>query len=325
MKEDAGKRRTFSNIVAEFITEYDPEHPLKIIGGQHRYEAIKEALDTGVDEYHGVKVYFGLTLEQRLDVQLISNTVIAVSSDLYDRMQETARGPELRKWCQDVGLLPKDEDFADRRQRGANLTVRAARTFIINYYRGQQVSLQKFDDTDTTPVLCGSGGDDPEWDKVRKPHTWKDPKLRGAGEEFAKLVAAQRNAFSKLKKGAVGNVDFAEKALNYAILAAWAFAAGMLHENEPRLKRHFDLKNQSGRDPLNASVLAKGRHKTDSENYRGLGYRTDSKERGRFVELFHRQAEKGGGINAGLVDVAIKRYHAKQANLEAKKAEEKEN
>ena len=93
----------------------------------------------------------------------------------------------------------------------------------------------------------------------------------------------------------------------------------------PRLNQLEILKNQSGRDPLNASVLAKGRHKTDSENYRGLGYRTDSKERGRFVELFHRQAEKGGGINAGLVDVAIKRYHAKQANLEAKKAEEKEN
>ena len=90
MKEDAGKRRTFSNIVAEFITEYDPEHPLKIIGGQHRYEAIKEALDTGVDEYHGVKVYFGLTLEQRLDVQRISSTAIAVSSDSgTDRMQES--------------------------------------------------------------------------------------------------------------------------------------------------------------------------------------------------------------------------------------------
>jgi hypothetical protein len=324
MKEDAAKRRTFSNIVAEFTTEYEAEHPLKIIGGQHRYEAIREALEAGVDEYHGVKVYFGLTLEQRLDVQLISNTVIAVSSDLYDRMQETARGPELRKWCQDVGLIPKDEDFADRRQRGANLTVRAARTFIINYYRGQRVNSSKFDDTDTTPVLCGSGDDDPEWDKVRKPHIWKDAKLRAAGEEFAKLVEAQRNAFGTSKKGAAGNIDFAEKALNYAVLAAWSFSAGMLHQNDTRLKRHFDLRTQSGRDPLNASVLAKGRHKTDSENYRGLGYRTDAKERGRFVELFHRQAEKGGGINTALVDVAIKRFHAKQANLEPKKAEEKD-
>jgi len=32
------------------------------------------------------------------------------------------------------------------------------------------------------------------------------------------------------------------------------------------------------------AALAKGRHKTDSENYRGLGYRTDAKARS-FVEL----------------------------------------
>jgi len=48
-----------------------------------------------------VKVYFGLDSDQRLDVQLISNTVIAVSADLYDRMQETVRGPET------AGLVPE--------------------------------------------------------------------------------------------------------------------------------------------------------------------------------------------------------------------------
>jgi hypothetical protein len=37
---DAKKRRSFSNIVAEFTREFDAEHPLKIIGGQHRFEAI---------------------------------------------------------------------------------------------------------------------------------------------------------------------------------------------------------------------------------------------------------------------------------------------
>ncbi len=36
MQEDAKLRRSFSNLVAEFTTESDPEHPLKIIGGQHR-------------------------------------------------------------------------------------------------------------------------------------------------------------------------------------------------------------------------------------------------------------------------------------------------
>jgi hypothetical protein len=43
MQQDAKERRSFSNLVTEFTTEYDPDHPLKIIGGQHRYEAIKEA------------------------------------------------------------------------------------------------------------------------------------------------------------------------------------------------------------------------------------------------------------------------------------------
>ena len=105
MQQDAKERRSFSNLVAEFTTEYNAEVPLKIIGGQHRYQAIKEAQALGIDEYHGVKVYFGLDSDQRLDVQLISNTVIAVSADLYDRMQETVRGPELRDWCQKVGLL----------------------------------------------------------------------------------------------------------------------------------------------------------------------------------------------------------------------------
>jgi len=85
MKEDAMERRTFSNIVAEFSTEFDTDHPLKVIGGQHRFNALKGALEKDVNEFHGLKVYFALDTEQRLDVQLISNTNIAASSDLIDR------------------------------------------------------------------------------------------------------------------------------------------------------------------------------------------------------------------------------------------------
>jgi len=36
MRSDAKQRRSFSNVVAEFTRGFDPEHPLKIIGGQHR-------------------------------------------------------------------------------------------------------------------------------------------------------------------------------------------------------------------------------------------------------------------------------------------------
>ena len=57
MKDDAKQRRSFSNIVTQFTTEFDTEHPLKIIGGQHRFEAIKEAQANGINEAHGIKVY----------------------------------------------------------------------------------------------------------------------------------------------------------------------------------------------------------------------------------------------------------------------------
>lgn len=319
MKEDAKARRTFSNIVAEFTTDFDPDCPLKIIGGQHRFNAISEAVSAGINELHGIKIYFGLTADQRLDVQLISNTNIAASTDLFDRMHETLAGPALRDWCHNCGLLESSEDFADTRRRGQAITVRAARTFIINYLRGKAVDSPAFEKTDTTPVICKTGVPDPEWDEIRKkqPNLWKDKKLEEAGREFSHLVEAQRNAF-KNKSGA--NVDYAEKALNMAVMSAWAYVAGLLHSNDLRRKRHYSLSEVTGKDPLNAAALAKGRHKTDPENYRGLGYRMDPKERGRFVELFYLQAEKGSGINSGLVDLAIKKYHAKQAAIEVDKA-----
>jgi len=294
-----------------------------VVGGQHRFEAIRLALEKDVNEYHGVKVYFALDTEQRLDVQLISNTNIAVSTDLLDRMYETVSGPELRSWCQQVGLLDEGQDFADKRQRGQPITVRAARTFIMNYLAGKQVDPAKFDNTGTTPSVARTGTDDPEWKKLKQknPAMWKDAGLKEAGRQFAALAQAQRDHFIDKKTGKRSNFDFAEKALNYAVLSAWAFTAGVLANNKVRLNRHFSLTESSGKDPLSCEALARGRHKTDPENYRGLGYRTDAKERGRFVELFYLQAEKGERISKSLVDLAIKKYHAKQAMLEVREAE----
>jgi len=324
MKQDAKQMRSFSNIVAEFTKEFDAPHPLKIIGGQHRFEAIREALDVEVDQWHGVKVYLGLDMQQRLDVQLISNTNIAVSGDLVDRLQETSKGPELRNWCQGVGLLDKKQDFADSYERGGPISVKMARTFIINYFRGMAVASKKFDSTDTTPAVCRSGGVDQEWEKLRadNPKLWSHDGLLLAGKEFAGLVAAQRSAFKK--KGArKAKPDYPEKALNIAVMSAWSYVAGMLHGNALRLKRHFALRKSESTDPLNASALAKGRHKTDADNYRGLGYRTDPRERGRFVELFSLQAEQGKGVTPSTIDIAIKQYHVKQAQLEVIKAKAK--
>lgn len=325
MKDDAALRRSFSNIVVEYTRDFQSDRPIKIIGGQHRFNAISDALDLGIDEFHGLKVYFALDPEQRLDVQLISNTNIAVSSDLFDRMQETLAGPQLRTWCQSVGLLEPAADFADRRQRGRQITVREARSFMVGYYRGQSINAKDFDKTETTPIICKSGVPDPDWQHIGKDHpSWaEDPNLRRAGSEYARLRIAQRDTFTSSGATESRNVDFAEKASNFAVLSAWAFVAGLLTQNPTRLSRHYALPEHGKPDPLNAAALAKGRHKTDPENYRGLGYRTDAKERGRFVELFFLQAEKGTGIDKSLIDVAIKKYHAKRALLEVLEAESK--
>jgi hypothetical protein len=322
MKDDAKARRTFSNIVAEFTLEFDEEHPIKIIGGQHRFEAIREALSSGVNEFHGLKVYFGLDLPQRLDVQLVSNTVIAVSTDLYDRMQETVKGPELRDWCQHAGILEKGNDFADRRQRGAEITVRGARSFILSYFHGRDLQGTDFAQTETMPILCKSGKPDADWDELSKTKgIWTDGGLSEAGKAFAELVKAQRIAFASEKKAAK-NADYQEKALSYPIISSWAFVAGCLGNNDVRLKRHYDLSKQTGHDPLNAAILANAHHKSDPPNYRGLGTRTSPKDLGRLVELFYLQAERGKGIGKNDVDLAMKSFHAKEAALDLKKAKE---
>lgn len=326
MRSDALEGRRFSNIVAEFVE--GEALPLKIIGGQHRFEAVKEAQEHNVDIEHGVKVYFQLDNEQRLDVQIISNTNISVSKELLDRMYETLAGSELRDWCQKCGLLEKKQDFADKSGRGNPITVKEARSFICNYFLGSSVPSSEFASRDTTPQLVDSGKRDPKiWKETKQnnPDLWDDKKLQAAGKAFAKLRAAQTDAFLDGKSGKFsGPADFRHKAKNLALLAGWAFVAGCLHDNSTRLKRHFALADKGKtKDPLRADLLANGRHSTDPANYRGLGYRSDPKERGRFAELFWLQAEKGSGITKNAIELAIQEYEAKQANLRAKAMREK--
>ena len=318
------KGRSFSNFVCEFIP--GETRPLQIIGGQHRYNAVKGALEAGVNVAHGLKVYFGLTTDQRLDVQVISNTNITVSKDLLDRMYETIAGADLREWCQNANLLEKGEDFADKRKRGSPISVSAARSFIVNFYAGMDASASKLSETNTTPIVIKTGVQNPsDWQAVKQNHPdlWTDPKLLEAAREYANLRQAQEDAYlGKNGKPLAGMADFRDKANNLAILAAWAFTAGLLQSNQTRLQKHYDLRNAAKGDPLKAAVLAKARHGTDADNYRGLGYRTDPQERGRLVELFWLQAERGGGITLKMVEVALEAYHAKHAVLRHKKLAE---
>lgn len=317
MQEDALAGRKFSNIVCEF----SPLKPkaLEVIGGQHRFQAIGEAVSGGMNVHHGLKVYFALNKEQRLDVQVISNTNIAVPTDLLDRMYATIEGADLRDWCQKCGLLEKGKDFADVGKRGNPMTVKEARTFIVNYYLGKAVPSDKFEETETTPEVVESGKRDPKiWVKTKADHPdlWKDPGLLEAGKQFAALITSQIEFFRDPKsKKLKGKPDQIHKTKNIALLAAWAFVAGSLQGNPTRLQRHYELSKSKTKDPLKADLLVKARHHTDSESYRGLGFRSDAKERGRFAQLFWLHAEKGGGLTGGMIDSAIKGYEAKRANL----------
>jgi hypothetical protein len=176
-----------------------------------------------------------------------------------------------------------------------------ARTFITNYFRGKAAVGGDFERTDTTPVHSPSGQIDEAWDALRDgtPGLWDNADLHRAGREFSRLIQAQRRAFEG--RNPKPPVDRPEKATNAAVLSAWAYVAGLLSCNEVRLTRHFALSDTAGRDPLNAVELSRARHRTDPDNYRGLGFRTDPKERGRMVELFYLQAEDGAGsLSAGL-------------------------
>jgi hypothetical protein len=242
-------------------------------------------------------------------------------------MYETIAGSDLRDWCQQAGLLAKGEDFADKRKRGSPISVSAARTFIVNFYSGKEAAASgDFAQINTTPVTTKSGVQNPpDWARVKKDHPelWTDSALLAAAKEYAGLRQAQEDAFmGKGGKPQPGTSDFRDKANNMAIVAAWAYTAGLLQSNAVRLQKHYDLKNSPKQDPLKAAVLAKAKHGTDPDNYRGLGYRTDPQERGRMVELFWIQAEKGGGINSKMVEVALEAYHAKHAVLRHKKLAE---
>lgn len=172
-------------------------------------------------------------------------------------------------------------------------------------------------------MLAKTGGLDEEWEqlKLEQPNLWEDSGLSEAGKQFSKLTNVQRDYFSEGEKKS--SKEYADKAYNYAIIAAWSYVAGILFDNKIRLERHYSLISNGKKDPLNAEELAKARHKSDPVNYRGLGSRTDVKERGRLVELFYLQAEKGCGISKQLITLALTKYFAKQAYLEVIEAEKK--
>lgn len=317
MEEDALKGRSFEDIVLEYDTSYHPRKPLKVYGGQHRLMAISVAVSRNINRLHGVRIYYCLTRDQKVEIATVNNTAIAVPDDLIDRMREQLLGSELRDWCQRTGLLDTAQDFADRRSPDTP-TVRIARTLIVNYYLGKGASdIEVYHQ----PVICKSGGIDDEYFKIRSNIEWADENLLEMGRQFASLHTQQRDTVANRDNDKYA--EFARKALSLAVVASWAFAAGLFQRNSAYLTNLYSLTHSTTPpdDPLNAKALSLARKKgTDPDTYRGLGTRSSARELGRMLEVFLVLATKAKRrINRELANAAIQSYEAKRATHEAEK------
>ena len=316
MEEDALNGRGFEDLVLEYDTSYRPTKPLKVYGGQHRLRAITKAQNSKGAVLHGVRVYFALSREQKVEIATVSNTSIAVPNDLLDRMREQLLGSELRNWCQSVGLLDTGVDFADRRSPDTP-TVRIVRTLLVNFCLGMEAA--KLDDFHQ-PIVCKSGGIDEEYIRVRNSINWSDESLKEMGKHFARLHKLQRDRVTSRKEDTYA--EFARKALSLSVVAAWGYAAGLFQRDQDLLNIHYSIPESSSppEDPLNAKALSLARLKgTDPDTYRGLGTRSSPIELGRMLEVFIVLATKASKkrITKEVANAAIQSYTAKRAVYEA--------
>jgi hypothetical protein len=235
-------------------------------------------------------------------------------------MDETLRGPQLRNFSQSIGLLNHGEDFADRRSTDGRITVRQARTFIVNYYEGIDNQSKNLSQELFVPYLCKAGQIDPKYLKlfVEKKELWKDQKLIEAGKQFVKLHQKQYSIISSspdLNTGTLRN-----KAISFAVLSSWAFVAGILQNNPERLQTFYHLPDSSGRsDPLNADTMTASRSARDPVIYRGLAVRDSEVDRGRVTELFLEYSDHGGKITKKLCETAIASHDVKVAGKQLSK------
>jgi hypothetical protein len=293
MEEDASKGREFNDVIVEYNTDYNPSLPLKVWGGQHRVSAIKKK-GGDPNRYHGFRIYFNLSPLQRTEVALISNTNISVSNDTFDRMiEETTFGERLRKWCQLAGFLDANEDFPDVGSRSDKITVKLARSFIVNFYfgkeKGQYIKTEDLDKNVYQPIAVITGTSiDPKYAQIMNElDILKHIELIEAGKQFVTLHKVQyariTHAGGKLNRKAFRNKAFVE-----SILCGWAFVAGLLQQHEERLRCHYLLPKTTSKipDPLNAKEMSEFKHDNDPPTYRGLGTRSSPKDMQRIAQLF---------------------------------------
>lgn len=236
MQSDSENGRSFEDMVIEYDKSYRPTKPLKVYGGQHRIRAISNSLDHNKDIYHGVRVYFNLDKNQKVEIATINNTSIAVSNDLLDRMREQLLGTELREWCQKVGLLDKDQDFSDRKSPEVP-TVRIVRTLLINFHLGTNMQLENFHQ----PIIAKSGGIDEKYLEIRKVIDWGNEKLLKMGKEFATLHKVQRKTVIERNEDNLS--EFSRKVLSLAVVSSWSYASGLFQNYPDLLNVLYNLPN----------------------------------------------------------------------------------
>jgi hypothetical protein len=306
MQADAEAGRPFSDIVVEFNRNYRPETPLKVLAGQHRSRAILDATRANQqkDRPHGLRIYLDISRDQRAEISLISNTNIAIAKALIDRFGEQQLGSESRTWCQSVGLLSTEQDFADRISGTERLTVQIMRAFVVNYFRGRAFNGRIMSDVDNSlheSVYIPPAGalePDPKYKEPldQEPNLWEDQALREAGQQFANLNQAQTQACSNAEDKDLRQVGFRYKVLTPTVAAAWDYVAGVLQRDAERLCNHYTLYSNYDRNrsegPLNAKTMSRTRHLTfDPPTYRGLGTRQNTSEAQRLVEVFLLQSK----------------------------------
>jgi hypothetical protein len=320
MKADAANEREFNDLIAEYITSYLREKPLKIWGGQHRSRAIIDAYqDKKVSRYHGFRVYFCLSKEQRTELALISNTSMSVSNDLFDRqLEETYMGPYLRRWCTRVGLLKQGEDFPDVGSHAEKITTQGARSFIVNYFKGKQTGQQiidaELDRNVYEPYLCQTGIFlDEEYRQLTEKmgsNLWTDKGLIEAARAFTRLHKAQYDA---IKKSKINFRVFRMKAMVPSVLTAWSYVTGLLQAHPSRLEVHLTVPQlpKGIPDPLNAEEMSQFRYYQDIETYRGLGTRAIMKDRQRMAQVFlARSIDPEATLDKKLLNQAVNQFAA---------------
>jgi hypothetical protein len=123
----------------------------------------------------------------------------------------------------------------------------------LSYFEGKNYNSKDFDKIKPELIIAKTGVVDEQWDKLRldNPGVWNDEGLLEAGRQYAKLYYAQNDVITARK----GSAEYAEKALNYAIISSWAYVSGLLKDNKTRFERHYGLADKTATDPLTANAL----------------------------------------------------------------------